>query len=101
MKMMQWLLFAVVLSVPWTFASSDISSSPGTLVVPAVVAAQENNPAPAAPKIDVHIDGGDRRVVWYTTPMFLAVAGVGALLLVVLIAMAARGGGGTTIVREK
>jgi hypothetical protein len=100
MKMMQWLLVASVLLVPWTMAS-DVSSSSGKLVVPAVVAAQENNPAPAVPKIDVNIDSGDKRVVWYATPTFLAVAGVGVLLFIVLIAMAARGGGGTTIVREK
>lgn len=100
MKMLQWVLFALVLAVPWTISAPQRASLAGPVLIPAALVAQENNPAPAAPKIDVHIDSGDRRVVWYATPTFLAVAGVGVLLFIVLIAMAARGGG-TTIVREK
>jgi hypothetical protein len=70
---------------------------------PSVGVAQDDAPkaAPAAPDIDVKIDGGgERHVVWFTNPMVLAAAGIGLIVVIAIIAMASRGGG-TTIIREK
>ena len=99
MRTLKLALLAFV-ALLWTGA---IAPSVLITAVPGVaIAAPENAPAPpAAPNIDVKIDGGgEKHVVWFVNPMVLAAAGVGLIVVIAIIAMASRGGG-TTIIREK
>jgi hypothetical protein len=97
MRTLRLILVTAMLILPWTLTLRGAA----VVAAPSVAMAEPApaGDAPAAPNVDVHINGGDR-VVWYTNPMLLAVGGIGLLLLIVVVAMAARGNG-TTIIREK
>jgi hypothetical protein len=94
MRMLRFLLVVVMLALPWsvTLRAAAVAAAPA-------VAMAADPPAGDAPAIDVHINEGDKHVVWYADPMILAVGGIGLLLLIVVIALAA-GGNRTTIIRE-
>ena len=90
------------LALLWTGAAvpAFVLSAPDTAV--AQQQPQQDAPAaaPAAPDIDVKIDGGgEKHVVWFANPMVLAAAGIGLIVVIAIIAMASRGGG-TTIVER-
>lgn len=52
------------------------------------------------PTLKVEVETAPTRTVWYTSPVWLAIGGIVALLIIVLAIMAARGrGNDTTVVR--
>ena len=104
MRTLRWLLVAAVLSLPCTFVVQPSGVTPSAVVAFGAPgdppAAPEAAPAaPGAPDIDVHIDG-DRRVVWYASPLVLAIGAAAVALVVIIVALAGRGGG-TTVIRER
>ena len=52
------------------------------------------------PTLKVEVETAPTRTVWYTSPVWLAIGGIVALLIIVLAIMASRGrGNDTTVVR--
>lgn len=52
------------------------------------------------PTLKVEVETAPTRTVWYTSPTWLAIGGIVALLVIVLAIMAARGrGSDTTVIR--
>ena len=69
-------------------------TSAGMLVATAGMAVAQD------PTLKVEVETAPTRTVWYTSPTWLAIGGIVALLVIVLAIMAARGrGSDTTVIR--
>jgi hypothetical protein len=99
------LLIVAALATTWLAvqpapAASSWDTAPGLIIAAASLQAQPSTPSqPSETTVDIKVEKDTH--AWYTSPVWLAIGGLGLLLLIVLIILAARGGGGATVVSSK
>jgi hypothetical protein len=90
-------ILALLMALPVKYSASEhLSMSALTATLPQAVLAQDADKA--APSVDIQVNTGEKRVIWYANPVVLAVGVIGLVLLLAVIA--AGRGNSTTIIKE-